>query len=125
MVKDDQSNLSLTSEETYSLFLFFQGLDDLKRAMIMVLAHIYPKQVTATQLAQLSGYSKSSRYIYKSGALESLQKEEIIVIEKPTSRLMLIQLNSNNTLLMKFVDICQKEGKNLNEHFLGKLLEEL
>ncbi|MHA2363053.1 MAG: hypothetical protein ACXAC7_03785 [Candidatus Hodarchaeales archaeon] len=118
------SSLTLSPEEIYELFLLFQGLDDLKRSLIMVLSHIYPKQVTATQLAVLAGYSKSSKHIFKSGALTSLTTENLIKIQRPTKRLMLIQISPNHSLLMKFSNICQKVGIHVQETLLGKLLEE-
>ncbi len=61
----NESLITLSSSEVYELFLLIQSLDDLKRAFLMVLCHIYPKQVTATQLAQLAGYSKKSKYVFK------------------------------------------------------------
>lgn len=113
----------LSDEEIYKLFLIFQGFDDIKRSILMVLLHIYPKEVTASQLAELSGYSAKSKYIFKSGALEMLEKEKIIEISRPVKRLMLIKLNPENKLLIKFAELCQKEGKTLQELFLGKILE--
>ena len=113
----------MSGQEIYNLFLLLQSFDDIKRSIIMVLAHIYPKEVTASQLADLAGYSKQSKYIFKSGALEILEKEKIISVSKPAKRLMLIKLNSEQSLLMKFSLICQEKGKTLMETFLGKILD--
>ena len=89
----------------------------------MVLCHIYPKEISASQLADLAGYSTKSKYIFKSGALELLEKEALIEINKPMKRLMLIKLNPDHKLLVKFADVCQSNGTNLTELFLGKLLD--
>lgn len=114
---------TLSDNEVYDLFLLLQTFDDIKRSIIMVLALIYPKEVSASQIAELSGYSKKSKYIFKSDALEILEKDKIITISRPAKRLMLIKLNSKNELLMKFSTICQTNGKILQESFLGKLLD--
>ena len=120
---EHQPSSTFTNEEIYKLFLYLQSLDDLKRALIMVLVHVAPKEVTTTQLTTLAGYSKSSKYIFKSKVLESLESEGIIQITKPYKRLMLIRLHPNNILLQKFSLLCQEEGKELSESFLKDILE--
>lgn len=90
----------------------------------MVLLHIYPKEINGNQLAVLAGYSSKSKYIFKSGALEMLEQENIITISKPSKRLFLIKLHEHNELLTKFAQVCQTEGKSLQELFLGKLLND-
>ena len=112
----------LSNTEMYKIFLLLQSLDEIKRSIIMVLVHIFPKEVSASQIANLAGYSTRSKYIFKSGALEMLEKERIIEVTKPAKRLMLIKLNSENELLIKFSKLCQMEGRDVQELFLGKLL---
>ncbi|MFX1250495.1 MAG: hypothetical protein ACFFCZ_02680 [Promethearchaeota archaeon] len=118
---DNQAAMS--NAEVYELFLLFQSLDDLKKSILMVLAHIYPKTVTATQLSELAGYSTQSKYIFKSKALEALQKENLIEIRRPTKRLMLIKLHPDNVLLYKFATICQIEGDAIADQFWARLAE--
>ena len=89
----------------------------------MVLCHIYPKEVSTSQLAELAGYSPKSKYIFKSGALELMEKEGLIEIDKPSRRLSQIKIKSSHVLLTKFAELCQGQGKELNEIFLGRLLE--
>ncbi len=113
----------LTNNEMYNIFLLFQSFDDIKRSILMVLVHIYPKEGSASQIAELAGYSTKSKYIFKSGALEMLEKEKIINISRPSKHLMLIKLNPEHDLLVKFSNLCQIEGKHLQELFLGKLLD--
>ena len=114
----------LSDNEVYDLFLLLQTFDDIKRSIIMVLAFIYPKEASACQWAELAGYSKKSKYIFKSDALETLEKDKIITISKPAKRLMLIKLNPEHELLMKFSTICQTNDKILQETFLGKILDD-
>lgn len=121
---DLQKDSKLTNEEIYELFLYLQSLDDLKRSLVMVLLHLSPKELTTSQLTLLAGYSRSSKYIFKSKVLESLESEKVIEINKPNQRLMLIRLHPDNALLQKFSLLCQQEGKLLTEKMLGVLLEE-
>ena len=120
---DLQQNSHITNEEIYELFLFLQSLDDLKRSLVMVLLHLNPKELTTSQLTQLAGYSRSSKYIFKSKVLESLESERIILITRPNQRLMLIRLHPENTLLQKFSSICQQEGQVVTERLVKTLLE--
>lgn len=119
----EYSNNSLSDDDIYDLFLLFQGLDEMKRSILMVLLHIYPKEVSATQIASLSGYSSTSKYIFKSGALEMLEKENLILISRPAKRLSIIKINPEHELLLKFSALCQRKGKDLQELLLGKILE--
>lgn len=121
---ENQTNSEMTTKEIYELFLFLQSLDDLKRSFVMVLAHVYPKELTTSQLTQLAGYSRSSKYVFKSKVLDSLESEGIIEINKPYQRLMLIKMNPDNALLMKFILICQKEGQKITEELLQTILEQ-
>ena len=120
---ENHTKPELSNNEIYQLFLFLQSLSDLKRSFVMVLLHVYPKELTTSQLTQLAGYSKSSKHVFKSKVIESLEAEGIIEVSRPYQRLMLIKLHPDNTLLKKFSMICQKEGKRLTEEFLQSLLE--
>ena len=51
----NQIEIQLSHREIYEFFLFLQSLDDLKRAFVMVLLHMYPKELTTSQLTQLAG----------------------------------------------------------------------
>jgi len=118
-----QTDSNLTKEEIYELFLFLQSLDDLKRSLVMVLLHVSPKELTTSQLTLLAGYSRSSKYIFKSKVLESLESENVIEINRPNQRLMLIRLRPDNKLLQKFSLLCQEQGHLLTEKLLQTLLE--
>ena len=113
----------LTKKEIYELFMLLQSMDEIKRSIVMVLCHLYPKEVSITEIADLAGYSKKSKYIFKSGALEMLEKEKILRIAKFPRAQAQIKLHEENELLIRFSGICQSEGKVVLERFLGKLLE--
>ncbi|MHA2366085.1 MAG: hypothetical protein ACXAC7_19150 [Candidatus Hodarchaeales archaeon] len=118
-------SVQFTNDEIYELFLCLQSLDEIGRSVVMTLSHIYPKQVSATQLSELAGYSRQSKYIFKSGVLETLEKENLIQISRPSKRLSLIQIHPNHKILVKFTKLCELKGKTLCERFLEKLLEEI
>ena len=115
--------IKLTNQEIYQLFLYFQSFDELKRSLVMVLVHLSPKQVTTSQLTYLAGYSRSSKYIFKSKVIEALETEKVIEVIRPYKRLMLIRLHPQNVLLQKFSSLCQQEGQLITENLLGNLLE--
>jgi hypothetical protein len=116
---------SLSNSEIYQIFLYLQSLDEIKRSFIMILLHISPKELSASQLTHLAGYSKSSRYVFKSKVIESLESEKIITVTRPYPRLMLIRLNLENILMKKFSHLCQQEGNLLSEQILKSLSENL
>ena len=75
----------------------------------MVLCHIYPKEISASQLADLAGYSTKSKYIFKSGALELLEKEALIELRE----ILKTRNFTEEELFNEFYNICKKfEIKN-------------
>lgn len=103
--------------------MLLQSLDEIRRSIVMSLAHIYPKKVTATQLSLISGYSVKSKYLYKSKAIAFLGEEGLIKVERIGKRLMLVQLNHENPLLQHLVELCLEDGHKITESLLS-LLEE-
>lgn len=114
---------ALTVQESYELFMLLQSMDEIKRSIVMVLCHIYPKDVSIAEITELAGYSNKSKYIFKSGALEILEKEKVIEITKIAKKQSQIKIHKEQELLIKFSEICQSAGKKVQERFLGKLLE--
>ena len=53
------------NKDFYRFFLLLQSFDDLKRSIVMILAHIYPKIISISELTLLLGYSKQSHHLYK------------------------------------------------------------
>ena len=113
----------LTTREIYELFMLLQSMDEIKRSIVMVLCHIYPKEVSITEVTELAGYSKKSKYVFKSGALEMLEKEKKQIMAKFPRAQARIKLHEENELMIRFSEICQTEGKVVHERFLGQLLD--
>ena len=47
----------IESNAAYELIVALNAYDSLKRRLLLVLAHIYPRAVSGIQLARLAGYS--------------------------------------------------------------------
>ena len=103
----------------YELLLLLSTLGANKIRAIMILAHVYPKAVTATQLSTLLGYSMKARTIYR-GILDDLQERELIFLDKLTPKVASIRLNHENELLKRLIDMAQNHGKEYQ-----KVIEEL
>jgi len=103
----------------YELLLLLSTLGANKIRAILILAHLYPKAITATQLSTLLGYSLKARTIYR-GILDDLQERELIFLDKLTPKVASIRLNHENELLKRLIDIAQTQGTEYQ-----KVIEEL
>ena len=107
----------------YELLLLLSTLGANKIRAILILAHLYPKAVTATQLSTLLGYSMKARTIYR-GILDDLQERELIFLDKLTPKVASIRLNHENELLKRLIDMSQAHGgdyqKVINELLVKK-----
>ena len=93
----------------YELLLLLSTLGANKIRAILILAHLYPKAITATQLSTLLGYSLKARTIYR-GILDDLQERELIFLDKLTPKVASIRLNHENELLKRLIDLAQTQG---------------
>ena len=93
----------------YELLLLLSTLGANKIRVILILAHLYPKAVTATQLSTLLGYSMKARTIYR-GILDDLQERELIFLDKLTPKVASIRLNHENELLKRLINIAKIQG---------------
>ncbi|MCK4896055.1 MAG: hypothetical protein KAS47_04550 [Candidatus Heimdallarchaeota archaeon] len=98
----------------YDLMLLLSTLGSNKIRAILVLAHQYPKAVSATQLSMLLGYSLKARTIYR-GILSDLQKRDLIFLDKLTPKVASIRLNHENPLLKRMIELAQKYGEKYLE----------
>ena len=98
----------------YELLLLFSTLGANKIRAILVLAHQYPKAVTASQLSTLLGYSLKARTIYR-GILNDLQERDLIFLDKLTPKVASIRLNHENPLLSRLIDLAKKFGASYQE----------
>ena len=95
----------------YELLLLLSTLGANKIRAILILAHLYPKAITATQLSTLLGYSMKARTIYR-GILDDLQERGLIFLDKLTPRVASIRLNHENVLLKRLIDLTKSYGDN-------------
>ncbi len=115
----NESKLNLA--EVYELIMFLQQVGEFKRSLILALAHIYPKRVTASELSLIAGYSPKSKYIYKNRALEELENENIINIQSLSKKNQLVQLNQNHSNCLKLIEACTEAGERVTEVLFSML----
>jgi len=108
-----ESNIQVMDSDVdkldYELLLLLSTLGANKIRAILILAHLYPKAITATQLSTLLGYSLKARTIYR-GILDDLQERELIFLDKLTPKVASIRLNHENELLKRLIDLAQTQG---------------
>ena len=122
-----ESNIQVMDSDVdkldYELLLLLSTLGANKIRAILILAHLYPKAITATQLSTLLGYSLKARTIYR-GILDDLQERELIFLDKLTPKVASIRLNHENELLKRLIDLAQTQGteyqKVINELLVKK-----
>ena len=110
---------SKVEKQDYELLLLLSTLGANKIRVVLILAHLYPKAITATQLSTLLGYSMKARTIYR-GILDDLQERELIFLDKLTPRVASIRLNHENVLLKRLIDLAKSQG-----HEYLKVIEDL
>ncbi len=107
----------------YELLQLMSSLNDTRRAILLALAHIYPRSVSGVQLSRLIGYSGKSRSLYR-GVISHLQENEMIQIDQLTPKLYAIRINNEHPLLTILVDLCKEYGKHSRNMYLNALEEE-
>jgi hypothetical protein len=111
-----------TLRSVYELVQLMSSLNDTRRAILIALAHIYPRSVSGVQLSRLIGYSGKSRSLYR-GVLAHLQENQMIMIDQLTPKLYAIRVNNEHPLLMLLVDMCRTYGSK-SKKIYEKALEE-
>ena len=113
-----------TSDATvYELIQLMASLNDTRRAILLALAHIYPRSVSGVQLSRLIGYSGKSRSLYR-GVISHLKENEMIQIDQLTPKLYAIRINNEHPLLTILVDLCKVHGNHSQKMYLKALEEE-
>ena len=115
----DLVELELTSSNKdqglYRLLLVIGSLAPLETNILLILSHLSPKRLTATQLTQLLGYSKNSRVIYR-GVLDKLALDEFITLEKVTTKKFSIQLNISHPLMNMLTELSFDYGDDYSNN---------
>ena len=112
-----------SDEPVYELIQLMSSLNDTRRAILLALAHIYPRSVSGVQLSRLIGYSGKSRSLYR-GVISHLKENEMIQIYQLTPKLYAIRINNEHPLLTILVDLCKVHGKLSRKMYLKALEEE-
>ncbi|MFX0206613.1 MAG: hypothetical protein ACFFDT_11560 [Candidatus Hodarchaeota archaeon] len=94
----------------YDLMMLLTSYNALKRQVLIILAHIYPVEVSASELAALCSYSKKSNMLYRRKPLETLEKDSMIILERVNPKLFRIQLNVANPVMDLLSQLCQTFG---------------
>ncbi|MBD3157180.1 MAG: hypothetical protein GF309_00195 [Candidatus Lokiarchaeota archaeon] len=110
-------------QSAYEVIQLMSSLNQTKRAILLALAHIYPRSVSGVQLSRLIGYSGKSRSLYR-GVLDRLQEDELIMIDELTPRLYAIRINNEHPLLEVLVKMCREYGQKAQELYLNSLEED-
>ncbi|TFG09961.1 hypothetical protein EU538_03405 [Candidatus Thorarchaeota archaeon] len=111
-----------TRQRAYEVIQLMSSLNDTRRAIVMALAHIYPKSVSGVQLSRLIGYSGKSRSLYR-GVLSHLSEDKLILIDELTPKLYAIRINHEHPLLEFLVEICKEHGAEARELYEQALEE--
>ena len=122
-LSNDIVNLSLlesSQPKFYRLLLVISSLETLKTRILLVLSHLYPKRLNATELSLLLGYSKKSRALYR-GVLDEMEQEELLSIERITQKHFSIQLNNKHPLMQELIELCLAEGESQTNNLIDKL----
>ncbi|MGY5873805.1 MAG: hypothetical protein RTV72_16270 [Candidatus Thorarchaeota archaeon] len=110
-------------ESVYELIQLMSSLNDTRRAILLALAHIYPRSVSGVQLSRLIGYSGKSRSLYR-GVISHLKENEMIQIDQLTPKLYAIRINNEHPLLNILVDLCKTHGTYSRDMYMNALEEE-
>ncbi|NHJ14308.1 MAG: hypothetical protein EAX95_11565 [Candidatus Thorarchaeota archaeon] len=107
----------------YELLQLMSSFNETRRAILLALAHVYPRSVSGVQLSRLIGYSGKSRSLYR-GVLSHLQEDKLILIDELTPKLYAIRINSEHPLLEVLVSMCRKFGEETRKIYMKALEEE-
>jgi len=108
--------VEFNSQQMYDLILAFSSYTELKRKILIALAHIYPKAVSGTQLSKIIGYSGKARTLYR-GVLNRLKEDNVILVDKLTPKLFSIRINHNHELMKFLITLSQVHGVELKGKF--------
>nr|MDO8113832.1 hypothetical protein [Candidatus Sigynarchaeota archaeon] len=108
-----------TKLKYYKLLLFLNSASDLERDILICLSHVYPKSISATQLATMIDVSIKARTLSR-GVLKRLGDAGYILLDKLTPKLYSIRINHEDSLMSLLVDTC-KAGDAVRESYLKKI----
>ena len=92
--------------------MLLTSLSEIKRRIVLALAHLAPKAVSGIQLTMLIKYSGKSRTLYR-GVLDELASDGLILADKLTPRLYSVRTNHENPLMQVLTDLTKNYGMEL------------
>ena len=109
--------MNVEATAAYNLLLTLHSYNTAKRKVLLTLAHIYPRSVSGTQLAKMTGYSTKANVLYR-GPIEELEADQLILVDRLTPRLYSIRINHEHQLMALFINLCREAGEELQTQFL-------
>ncbi|MHA2169131.1 MAG: hypothetical protein ACXAB7_04485 [Candidatus Kariarchaeaceae archaeon] len=106
----------------YRLLMVFSSLEPLKLKILLILAHLSPQRVSASELTMLLGYSKKARTIYR-GVLDELQADGFIIVEKLTPKHFSIQISHQHPVMAELIELVINEGDHYSDQLNRMLME--
>ncbi|MHA2251744.1 MAG: hypothetical protein ACXAD7_15375 [Candidatus Kariarchaeaceae archaeon] len=106
----------------YRLLMVFSSLEPLKLRILLILAHLSPQRVSASELTMLLGYSKKARTIYR-GVLDQLQEDGFIVVDKITPKHFSIQISPHHPVMAELIELVIDDGDEYTNQLVQLLSE--
>ncbi len=98
-----------STTDIYDLIMLLSSMSEIKRRIMLALAHQAPKAVSGVQLTKMISYSGKSRTLYR-GVLDELTADHLILADKLTPRLYSVRINHENPLLQMLVSMAKEHG---------------
>ena len=109
--------MKIEATEAYNLLLTLHSYNTAKRKVLLTLAHIYPRSVSGTQLAKMTGYSTKANVLYR-GPIEELETDKLILVDRLTPKLYSIRINHEHPLMNLFIELSREAGEEIRTQFL-------
>ncbi len=101
-----------STTDIYDLIMLLSSMSEIKRRIMLALAHLAPKAVSGVQLTKMISYSGKSRTLYR-GVLDELTADRLILADKLTPRLYSVRINHEHPLLQILVSLAKEHGHEL------------
>ncbi len=108
----------IEATDAYNLLLTLHSYNTAKRKVLLSLAHIYPRSVSGTQLAKMTGYSTKANVLYR-GPIEELENDNLILVDRLTPKLYSIRINHEHHLMHLFLELCREAGEEIRSQLLN------
>ena len=112
MSKVSKDALLFTTADIYDLIILLASLSEIKRRIVLALAHLAPKAVSGIQLTKMISYSGKSRTLYR-GVLDELSEAGLILADKLTPRLYSVRVNHEHPLIHVLIGLTKEHGHEI------------